>query len=82
MKHINITSRDIVNSMTDDIKHSLAMNCLVNHTDPGEVLENVSIIITNFINIVIDLCNEFFETPTGKEYLNIRKKIENIGGKQ
>ena len=68
--------------MTDDIKHSLAMNCLVNHTDPGEVLENVSIIITNSINIVIDLCNEFFETPTGKEYLNIRKKIENIGGKQ
>lgn len=82
MKYINITSKDIVNSMTDDIKHSFSMNCLVNHTDPDEVLENLSRIITNSINIAIDVCNEFFETPVGQEYLEIRRKIENIGGKK
>lgn len=82
MKHIIITSRNIVNSMPDDTKHSFTLHCLVNRTDPEEMLENISRIITNSINSVIDLCNDFFETPTGKEYLEIRRKIENIGGKQ
>ena len=31
------------------------------------------------VNCVIDLCNNYFETPAGKEYLQMRKSIEKIG---
>lgn len=80
MKHVNVTPRDIVNSMSEDTKHSFAIYCLVNHTNPEEVLENISRVITNSINIGIDLCNDFFKTSAGKEYLEIRRKIEITGG--
>lgn len=81
MKHIIITSKNIVNSMTDDTKHSFTLYCLVNRVDPEETLEKISRIITNTINIAIDLCNDYFETPAGKEYLETRIKIENLGSK-
>lgn len=80
MKHINITPGDIVNCMSEDTKHSFAIGCLVYQTDPDEVLEKISRIITNYINFSIDVCNSFLESPAGKEYLNMRKKIDNIGG--
>lgn len=31
------------------------------------------------INFAIDLCNAYFESPAGKEYLNMRKKIDYLG---
>lgn len=64
MKHIMITSKNIVNSMTDDTKHSFTLNCLVNRTNLDEILENISKIIANSINIGINLCNNFFQNPS------------------
>lgn len=82
MKNINITNADIVNCMTDEQKHNLANQCVLNCIEPKDVIEPVKNIANSTINFAIDLCNEFFETSTGKEYLNMRKKIEMLGGKE
>ena len=81
MNHINITNADIVKSMSDEMKHNLSNNCITNKVEPEEVISLVKNIANATINLAIDLCNSYFETPAGKEYLNMRKKIENIGQK-
>lgn len=81
MNHINITNADIVKSMSDETKHNLANQCILNKTEPEEVIELVKNVANATINFVIDIYNNYFETPAGKEYLNMRKKIENIGYK-
>lgn len=79
MKTINLTNADIIKGMSDDMKHNLAIQCQLNKTDPEEVIDNVKNIANSTINFAIDICNKYFETPSGKEYLEIRKKIERIG---
>lgn len=37
-------------------------------------------LIRNWINAG-DLCNDFFESPAGKEYLNMRERIDRMGEK-
>lgn len=81
MKHINITNADIVKSMSDEEKHNFANYCVANKVEPEDVIETIKNIINPTINSVIDVCNKYFETPAGKEYINTRKKIENIGQK-
>ena len=80
MNHINITNVDIVKCMTDEQKHNLANQCILNGIEPEAVIEPVKNIANSTINFAIDLCNKYFETPAGKEYLNMRNKIERIGG--
>lgn len=82
MKNINITDSDIVKAMTDEQKHNLAIQCSLNGIEPEEVIEPIKNIANSTINFAIDLCNKYFETPAGKEYLNMRNKIERIGGKE
>lgn len=82
MKHINITNADIVKSMNDEMKHNLANQCIINQVEPEDVIETVKNIINPTLNFAIDICNNFFETPAGKEYLNMREKIERLGGKE
>ncbi len=79
MKHINITNADIVRSMSDEVKHNLATQCLLNNVEPEDFIEPIKNIFNSTINFAIDICNNFFETPAGKEYLNMRKKIEMLG---
>lgn len=81
MKHINITNADIVKNMSDETKHNLTTHCIINHTEPEVVIELVKNVTNGVVNSAIDLCNNFFKTPEGIEYLNVRKKIENIGQK-
>ena len=78
MKNINITNADIVNSMSDEVKHKFANYCIVEEVDPKDVIEKIKNIINPTINFAIDLYNKYFETPAGKEYLEMRKRIDNI----
>ena len=81
MKHVNITSKDIVSSMTDEQKHILTLECMKSGTEPNEILSAMANITKKTINLGIDLCNDFFNTPMGKEYLEKRIAIEQIGMK-
>lgn len=79
IKHINITNADIVKSMSDETKHNFANHCIINKVQPEEIIELVKNVTNGVVNCVIDLCNNYFETPAGKEYLQMRKNIEKIG---
>lgn len=79
MKHINITNKDIVKNTNDEQKHNLANCCIANGTEPKEVVSLVKDMINLTINCAIDLCNIYFETTAGKQYLEIRKKIDKLG---
>lgn len=81
MNHINITNADIVKGMSDESKHNFANHCIANKIEPEDVIESIKKVANVTINFAIDLCNKYFETPEGKEYINMRKKIENIGQK-
>lgn len=79
MKHINITNADIVKNMNDEQKHNLANICIANGTEPEEVISLIKKMTNITINSAIDLCNNYFKTPTGKQYLEMRKKIDRLG---
>lgn len=79
IKHINITNASIIKSMSDEQKHNFANYCIANGIEPEEVIEPIKKIANITINCAIDLCNKYFETPAGKEYLNMRKRIDRIG---
>ncbi len=78
MKKINITNADIVKSIDDETKHNLANYCMLNNIEPKDIIEPIKNITNSTINFAIDLCNKYFETPTGKEYLRIRSEIEKL----
>ena len=78
MKNINITNADIVKSMSDEMKHNFANHCIANKVNPEDIIETIKNIVNTTINFAIDLCNKYFETPAGKEYLEMRRKIDNI----
>lgn len=80
MRHINITNADIVKSMSAEAKHKLAIQCIASKTQPEEVIELVKKVANGVVNCAIDLCNNYFETPAGKEYLETIKRINKIGG--
>ncbi len=79
MKHVNITNADIVKSMSSEQKHDFANYCIANGIKPEEVIEPIKKIANITINCAINLCNKYFESPAGKEYLNMRKRIDRIG---
>ena len=78
MKNINITNADIVKNMSDEVKHNFANHCILNNIEPEDVIETIKNITNTTINFAIDICNSYFETPAGKEYLEMRRKIDNI----
>lgn len=78
MKNINITNEDIVKSMSDEVKHNFANHCIANKVEPEDVVETIKNVLNHTVNFAIDMCNAYFETPVGKEYLELRRKIENI----
>lgn len=81
MKHINITNADIVKGMSDELKHNFANHCIVDKIEPEDVIELIKNVANATINFAIDICNNYFESPAGKEYLNMRERIERIGEK-
>ena len=81
MNHINITSADIVKGMSDESKHNFANYCIANKIEPEDGIKLIKNVANATINFAIGICNNYFESPAGKEYLNMRRKIENIGQK-
>lgn len=79
MKHISITNKDIVKAMTEQQKHDFTNRCIANNTEPEEVILLIKNVANSTLNFAIDLCNNYFKTPAGQEYLNMRKKIDKIG---
>lgn len=79
MKHVDITIKDIVKSMNNETKHNLANQCILNKIEPEEIIQPFCNIANETINFAIDLCNKYFESPAGKEYLEMRKKIDYLG---
>lgn len=81
MKHINITNADIVKGMSDELKHNFANHCIVDKIEPEDVIELIKNVANATINFAIDICNNYFESPAGKEYLNMRERIDRMGEK-
>lgn len=81
MKHINITNADIVKGMSDELKHNFANHCIVDKIEPEDVIELIKNVANATINSAIDICNNYFESPAGKEYLNMRERIDRMGEK-
>lgn len=79
MKHVDITIKDIVKSMNNETKHNLANQCILNKVEPEEIIQPICDIANETINFAIDLCNAYFESPVGKEYLDMRNKIDYLG---
>lgn len=67
--------------MSDENKDRFARLCIVHQVNPESILDNNAKIITNLTNLCIEFVNNYFETPEGKAYLEMRKRIENIGQK-
>ncbi len=78
MKNINITNADIIKNIDEETKHNLANYCILNKLEPEEIIEPIKNITNTTINFAIDLCNKYFETPAGKEYLKMRRKIDSL----
>ena len=78
MKHVNITNADIVKSMSNEVKHNFANYCIANKVEPEDVVETIKNVLNPTVNFAIDMCNTYFETPAGKKYLEVRRKIDNI----
>ena len=58
MKNINITNADIVKSMSDEMKHNFANQCILNKIEPEDVIESIKNIVNPTINFAIDLLYE------------------------
>lgn len=79
MKAINITKQDLVKSMTDEQKHRLALSCQLHNVSVEETLDLMKNILNSTLSIASDLTDIYFESPAGKDYLEKRKEIEEIG---
>lgn len=78
MEHIKLTNADIVKNLDENEKHNMANYCLANNITPEDIVEPIKNIVNVTINTAIDICNIYLNSPIGKEYLNIRKQIENL----
>ena len=76
MKAINITKQDLVKSMTDEQKHRLALGCQLNDISVEETLDLMERVANKSLNTGIEICNLYFESPAGKDYLENRKEIK------
>ena len=79
MKAINITKQDLVKTMSDSNKHKLALYCQIHNVSPEDFIDNMCEYINLYLNTGIEICNLYFESPAGKDYLEKRKEIEKIG---
>ena len=79
MEYIKITKQDIVKNMTNEQKHNLAVACQLNDTSVDETLDLVKNVSNGVLKVAVDCCNVYFQTPEGKDYLEKRKEIEEIG---
>ena len=79
MNKIEITKQDLVKSMTDEQKHRLALSCQLNDISVEETLDLMKNILNSTLSIASDLTDIYFESPAGKDYLEKRKEIEEIG---
>lgn len=79
MEYIKVTKQDIVKNMTDEQKHNLAVACQLNGTSVNETLDLVKNVYNGAFKVAVDCCNIYFQTPAGKDYLEKRKEIEEIG---
>ena len=82
MKAINITKQDLVKTMSDSNKHKLALYCQIYNVSPEDFIDNMCEYINLYLNTGTKICNLYFESPAGKKYLNMRNKIEMLGGKE
>ncbi len=79
MKAINITKQDLVKTMSDSNKYKLALYCQIHNVSPEDFIDNMCEYINIYLNTGIEICNLYFDSPLGKDYLEKRKKIEEIG---
>ena len=79
MNKINITKQDLVKSMTNEQKHRLALECQLHDISVEETLDLMKNIVNGTLAIASDLSDIYFESPAGKDYLEKRKEIEEIG---
>lgn len=79
MEYIKITKQDIVKNMTDEQKHNLALECSLRNISVEETLDLMERVANKSINDALVLTKLYFDSPAGKDYLEKRKEIEEIG---
>lgn len=79
MNKINITKQDLIENMSDDHKHRLALECSLRNISVEETLDLMERVANKSINDALTLTKLYFESPEGKDYLEKRKEIEEIG---
>ena len=79
MEYIKVTKQDIVKTMSNSNKHKLALYCQIHNVSPEDFIDNMCEYINLYLNTGIEICNLYFESPAGKDYLEKRKEIEKIG---
>ena len=79
MNKIEITKQDLIKNMSDEQKHRLALSCQLNDISVEETLDLMERVANKSINDALALTKIYFESPAGKDYLEKRKEIEEIG---
>ena len=79
MNKISITKQALVKNMTDEQKHRLALECSLRNISVEETLDLMERVVNKSLNDALALTKLYFESPTGKDYLEKRKEIEKIG---
>ena len=74
-----ITKQMLVKSMSDTNKHEIALYCQIHNLSVEEILDNMCEYINLSIDTGLKICNLYFDSPPGKDYLEKRKEIEKIG---
>ena len=75
IKHIKITSEDVIRGMNDEQKHLLALKSCIEKVDVTSYIEPIANITNQTINFAIDIVNKL-----PKEYWKARAKLEVRGG--
>lgn len=79
MNKIEITKQDLVKNMSDDQKHRLTLSCQLHDISIEETLDLMERVANKSINDALALTKLYLESPAGKDYLEKRKEIEEIG---
>lgn len=79
MNEIRITKQNLVKTMSDSNKHELALYCQIHNVSPEDIIDNMCEYISLYLNTGMKICNLYFDSSAGKDYLEKRKEIEEIG---
>ena len=79
MNKISVTKQALVKNMTDEQKHRLALECSLRNISVEETLDLMERVVNKSLNDALALTKLYLESPAGKDYLEKRTEMEEIG---